>query len=70
MKAPDFLDLSEDRPINPAYRIIPIPYDGTSTYKGLPVIGFAATRLANGNVGVGAAYANTIPHRYVRSISD
>ena len=43
--------------------------EGTAVYTGLPVIGFAATRLANGNVGVGAAYANTIPHRYVRSIA-
>ncbi len=42
----------------------------SNTYVGLPVIGFAATRLGNSNVGVGAAYANTIPHRYVRSISD
>ncbi len=35
-------------------------------YTGLPVVGFAATRLANSNVGEGAAYAATSAHRYIR----
>jgi hypothetical protein len=38
-------------------------------YEGLPAIGFAATRLLNNNVGVGAAYAATNDHRAIRVIS-
>lgn len=41
----------------------------TNTYEGLPAIGFAASRLTNNNVGVGAAYAATNDHRAIRVIS-
>jgi hypothetical protein len=42
---------------------------GGSIYAGLPAIGFSASRLGNKNVGVGAAYAATAAHRYVRSMA-
>lgn len=38
-------------------------------YRGLPVIGFAATRRGNANVGVGAAYDNADAHKYERQIT-
>ena len=40
-----------------------------STYKGLPIIGFKATKLGNANVGVGASYASSTEFKYKRSIS-
>lgn len=40
-----------------------------NVFTGLPVVGFMATILTNENVGVGAAYASTAEHRYMRSIS-
>jgi hypothetical protein len=41
----------------------------TGIYEGLPAIGFAASRLTNNGVGVGAAYAATNDHRAIRVIS-
>jgi hypothetical protein len=38
-------------------------------YHGLPAIGYRATRLLNGNVGVGAAYAVSDEHAYDRYVS-
>ena len=40
-----------------------------NVYQGLPVIGFKATKLGNSNVGVGAAYAVSEPHKYARVVS-
>jgi hypothetical protein len=41
----------------------------TNTYKGLPVIGFKASKLGNKNVGVGASYASASAFKYSRLIS-
>ena len=38
-------------------------------YHGLPAIGYRATRLLNGTVGVGAAYAVSDEHAYDRMVS-
>lgn len=40
-----------------------------NTYKGLPIIGFKATKLGNTNVGVGASYASSSEFKYGRAIS-
>ncbi len=37
-------------------------------YPGLPVTGFAVSRLENAKVGVGAAYAADMPHRLIRAV--
>jgi hypothetical protein len=39
-----------------------------NAYVGLPVVGFRATVLGNENVGVGAAYAFSEPHRYLKQV--
>ena len=40
-----------------------------NVYEGLPVIGFKATKLGNSNVGIGASYAVSEPHKYARVVS-
>mgnify|MGYP000172442425 CR=1 FL=1 len=41
-----------------------------NTYYGLPAIGFAASRVANANVGVGAAYGISNEFQYARSVKE
>ncbi len=56
-------------PSAPTQHIIVAAAPSNRVYEGLPVIGFKATKLGNGNVGIGASYAVSEPHKYNRVVS-